>query len=358
MYYLKYRPQTLEELDNTHVREQLKKILTSSSIPHAFLFAGPKGTGKTSTARIVAKILNCSENSAGNITNLSPSENDDNVRAITQGTSPDVIEMDAASSRKIDDIRQLISELKFAPLVSEYKIYIIDEVHMLTKEAFNALLKSLEEPPASTIFILATTETDSLPSTIVSRCVAVHFVQADTKDVIGMLKRICAGEKIKISDDVLKIVAQHAQGSFRDAAKLLEMAVMQNADTSEKFLSLLGTSAQKVTILDCFFTQDLKKTLEWINRASQEGSNFKTIIESLLQELHRVLLHKNGIDVELKSTYNVSTKEVAYLISLLQKAYNEMKFAPVAQLPLELVAVDFFSFKTQAALKAESTIKN
>lgn len=351
MYYLKYRPQTLEELDNTHVREQLKKILTSPTIPHAFLFAGPKGTGKTSTARIVAKILNCSENSAGKITNLSPSEKDDNVRAITQGTSPDVIEMDAASSRKIDDIRQLISELKFAPLVSEYKIYIIDEVHMLTKEAFNALLKSLEEPPASTIFILATTETESLPSTIVSRCVTVHFIHADTKDVMGMLKRICIGEKISVSEEILENVALHANGSFRDAAKLLEMAIMQKADTKEKFLSLLGTSSQKATLLDCFFTQDLKKTLEWINVASQEGSHFKAIIESLLKDLHTILLQKNGIDVELKTTYNVSTKEVAYLISLLQKAYNEMKFAPVPQLPLELVAVDYFTIKTQKASK-------
>ena len=357
MYYLKYRPQSLEELDNTLVREQLKKILTASSIPHAFLFAGPKGTGKTSTARIVAKILNCAENADGKIVQLAPPETDSNVRAITQGTSPDVIEMDAASSRKIDDIRQLISELKFSPLVSTYKLYIIDEVHMLTKEAFNALLKSLEEPPASTIFILATTETDSLPSTIVSRCVVVNFVHADTEDVVTMLKRICKGEGITMSEEILHDIALHADGSFRDAAKILEMAVIQKADSSEKILALLGKSSQSIDILDYMIGGSLADSLQWIQKASSEGSNFRIIIESMLHTLHRILLQKNGIDVELKSTYNVSVKEVAYLISLLHKAYNEMKYAPVHQLPLELVAVDFFAFKGDK-LGSTSTIKN
>lgn len=356
MFYLKYRPHTLQELDNTHVRDQLTKILQAESIPHAFLFAGPKGTGKTSTARIVAKILNSTDNASGKIKNLSPSESEANVRAITQGTSPDVIEMDAASSRKIDDIRQLISELKFAPLVSQYKIYIIDEVHMLTKEAFNALLKSLEEPPPSTLFILATTETDSLPKTILSRCVMVNFVHADTQDVISMLKRISTGEKISLSDDALTSIAEHSGGSFRDAAKLLEMAVIQKATTPEAIQGLLGTSSQSVDSIDVFLTGSLSDSLTWIQHASTEGANFRSIIESMLHTLHKILLQKNGIDVELKTTYNVSIKEVAYLISLLQRAYNEMKYAPVHQLPLELVAVDFFTFKQ--SLETKSAIKN
>lgn len=356
MYYLKYRPKTLDELDNTHVREQLKKVLQSESIPHAFLFAGPKGTGKTSTARIVAKILNSTDNASGKIKNLSPSEEEAHVHAITNGSSPDVIEMDAASSRKIDDIRNLISELKFAPLVSLYKIYIIDEVHMLTKEAFNALLKSLEEPPPSTIFILATTEADSLPSTILSRCVTIHFVHAHHQDIVSMLKRICAGEKLSIEDDTLHFIAEHSGGSFRDAAKLLEMAVMQKAYTKDELQALLGTSSQSEDIVDVLLYGTLTDSLKWIQTATSEGANFRTIIESMLQTLHKVLLQKNGIDVELKTTYNVSVKETAHLISLLQKAYNEMKFAPVQQLPLELVAVDFFTFKQSLSMKG--AIKN
>src|SRR3989344_8396016 len=140
MYYLTYRSQSLKELDHSHVRKQLEKILTSETIPHAFLFTGPKGTGKTSAARIVAKILNAKENLTS-VQTLEPKLKDETLIAIAKGTSPDVIEIDAASHRKIDDVRQLISELKFAPLISKYKIYIIDEVHMLTKEAFNALLK-------------------------------------------------------------------------------------------------------------------------------------------------------------------------------------------------------------------------
>ena len=157
MYYLKYRPRTLSELDNTAVKERIEKILSSKSLPHAFLFTGPKGTGKTSTARIIAKILNAEENKNG-VTTMDPSQDDTQVAAIAKSSSADVIELDAASNRKIDDIRQIVSDLRFTPMSSKYKIYIIDEVHMLTKEAFNALLKSLEEPPESKIFILATTE--------------------------------------------------------------------------------------------------------------------------------------------------------------------------------------------------------
>ena len=206
------------------------------------------------------------------------------------------------------------------------------------------------------LFILATTETDSLPKTILSRCVMVNFVHADTQDVISMLKRISTGEKISLSDDALTSIAEHSGGSFRDAAKLLEMAVIQKATTPEAIQGLLGTSSQSVDSIDVFLTGSLSDSLTWIQHASTEGANFRSIIESMLHTLHKILLQKNGIDVELKTTYNVSIKEVAYLISLLQRAYNEMKYAPVHQLPLELVAVDFFTFKQ--SLETKSAIKN
>ncbi len=307
------------------MREQLTKILASPVLPHAFLFAGPKGTGKTSTARILAKELN----------------GPDHASAIARGTSPDVIEMDAASNRKIDDIRGLIAELKFSPLTAKYKIYIIDEVHMLTKEAFNALLKSLEEPPASTIFILATTEADSLPATITSRCMVVTFSRAQQVDIISMLKRICACEKLDISEEVLKWIAEHADGSFRDAAKLLDTAVVQGVKTVSDLQKLTGQTWQKGDLLALVDAGKRTEALTWLVQSAQSGAHFKLLIEDLLDRLHSYLLHKNGIEVPTQYEYTFSIKECAFFMSLLQKAYADMKYSPIQSLTLELAVIEF-----------------
>ncbi len=327
MYNLTYRPKNIDELDNTTARDQLQKILASKDIPQALLFTGPKGTGKTSAARIFAKTLNGKENE----------------KAIAEGTSPDVIEMDAASHRKIDDIRDLIAELKFSPLVSKYKIYIIDEVHMLTKEAFNALLKSLEEPPKSTIFILATTEAHSLPETIRSRCTIVNFNEAQKADVLSMLNRIVKGEKLKIDEKVLDYIADHSDGSFRDAAKILHLAVINEAKTVEDVKKLLGQAWYKGDVLELIAEDKLKETLEWIKASDQNGANFQQLITELLQDLHKQLLAKSGIEVNDFTEYNLTTKRTAHLISLLQKAYNEMRNSPIQSLPLEIAVVEFLA---------------
>lgn len=342
MYYLKYRPNVLDELDSDSVKKTLQSILTSGSIPHAFLFSGPKGTGKTSTARIVAKILNCEENAkAGKISTLNPSLKDKNVQAIAKGISPDVIEMDAASNRKIDDIRDLISNLKFSPIVSRYKIYIVDEVHMLTKEAFNALLKSLEEPPPLTIFILATTEPEKMPKTIRSRCVDVHFRKAHKDDILRMLNRIVKGEKLKIDSEALSFLADHSDGSFRDAAKLLELAVFEKALTLEKIKIIAGEILSTSELLTLVIKKDLPKSLDWTENAYQHGADFKVILESLLQKLHQQLLKKNGIEVPDKEQYNISIKDISRLIALFQSAYRQMRYSPIESLPLQIAIVDF-----------------
>lgn len=325
MYYLKYRPHTLDELDNVGVREQLIKVLASPTIPHAFLFAGPKGTGKTSTARILAKVLN----------------GDEHAEAIAKGTSPDVIEIDAASHRGIDDIRDLISELKFSPLVSKYKVYIIDEVHMLTTPAFNALLKSLEEPPASTIFVLATTEADALPATILSRCMTVNFVTAQKRDIISMLQRISTGEKLTLTPDVLDYIADHADGSFRDAAKILDLAHMQQATSIDDIKKLLGHTWHGDDLLALLQKGTAHDILTWIQKTSSTGTNFRLLIEDLLAQLHLQLLKKNKIEVDVATEYTFSTKELAQLMGLLQKAHADMKVSPIQSLPFELALLEF-----------------
>ncbi|MFN3978738.1 MAG: DNA polymerase III subunit gamma/tau, partial [Sulfurihydrogenibium azorense] len=171
MFYLKYRPQTIEEIDNERVRERIKIVLRSKTIPHAFLLTGPKGIGKTSTARIIAKTINCQNNLFSQKSNsIEPCNICSICQSIIKGYSTDIVEIDAASARGIEEIKELINQIKFYPLQTRYKVYIIDEVHMLTKEAFNALLKTLEEPPSSTIFILASTELEKIPKTIISRC--------------------------------------------------------------------------------------------------------------------------------------------------------------------------------------------
>src|SRR3972149_5898243 len=197
-FYLKYRPQKLEELDIAPVRESLKNVVSSGQIPHAFLFSGPKGTGKTSAARILAKILNCEKKGK------EPCNKCDQCLSITKGSNIDVIELDAASHRGIDDVRALRDAVKLSPARARRKVYIIDEAHMLTTEASNALLKTLEEPPSHVNFILATTNPEKLIETIRSRATSVSFRKAASDEIVNSLGRIVKGEKIKIEKDALE----------------------------------------------------------------------------------------------------------------------------------------------------------
>lgn len=350
MFYRKYRPQHLTELDTQTVKDQLTSILKAKIIPHAFLFTGPRGTGKTSTARIVAKILNAEENKNGIVT-LEVNAQDPNVKAITDGTSADVIEIDAASNRKIDDVRELIAQLKFAPLAAKYKVYIVDEVHMLTKEAFNALLKSLEEPPVHTIFILATTEVDALPKTIVSRCMRINFNKAQREDIVHMLDRIAKGEGLSIEKESLDLIAHMAEGSFRDAAKTLEIVALSGDTSPLAIQKTLGINIDHITLLAALCTSNAADSLNWIVKASQQGSDFKFIIEQLLDTLHTELLAKHAIEKSIPELEHMSVKQLAFLISLLQKAYSQLKITPIASLPLEIAVVEYCA-------QQEASIKN
>jgi len=341
MYYLKYRPQTLAQIDNEKRRENLAKIFAKKTIPHAFLFAGPKGTGKTSTARIIAKILNCQQREG-----IEPCNKCQACRAITQNTFLDVHELDGASSRGIDDIRALCESVNYAPIQGKYKIYIIDEVHMLTKEAFNALLKTLEEPPERVVFILATTEAHKLPETIASRCLTISFAKATISEIEHSLKRIVEGEKLQVEAPVLNLIAQNSQGSFRDGAKLLEMAA-STTDLSIEAVSLLiknNSLAEPTLLLKHLLKKEPDKALAFLAKYEKQGLDCLWLIEVLLQETQNLLLFQKKL-VEHSSldklAEKVSPTELSLLSKILLEAYKLTKNSPVEALPLMIAIVEF-----------------
>ncbi len=358
--YRKYRPQKLSELDSSAVRESLTRIFSSSFMPHAFLFSGSRGTGKTSAARIIAKILNCEERNrirnkesgikAGktvdNKTNdFEPCNKCSACLSITQGSNLDAFEIDAASNRGIEEIRDLRDKIRLAPVSGKYKVYIIDEVHMLTNEAFNALLKTLEEPPQHAVFILATTEPEKLPLTIISRCVRINFQKATSQEIFNCLSRVISGEKLKVTEEVLRLIAASSDGSFRDATKILEQAVAEDALTEEKLRVLLGKqNISPEKFLQLMGKKDTKVLLEEIIKMGQGGANFRLFTEDILHLLHDLLVAQFGIDknkVSAEIVDKYSKNDLSFLIKLFSRVYLELRGASIPQLPLELAVVEW-----------------
>ena len=357
MYYLTYRPRTIEEIDNVAPRETIKKILESKSLPHAFLFVGQKGTGKTSTARIVAKSLNCINNVVYPEDALlrrkdvdlgskkaffrEPCNTCANCKSIDSSSFPDVLEMDAASNRGINEVKNLIKESSFLPIAGKYRIFIIDEAHMITPDGFNALLKTLEEPPSTVIFILATTNPEKVPKTIMSRCVNVTFGKAKKAELLHMLHRIVTLEKLKVAPDVLDLISHHADGSFRDAAKLLEELVMQNKLEMDEVLGYLGVRS-KESLLHTLHTKDVHAALIWIEEFANAGGSFKNLIEELLGQLHDLLLSKHKIgEGHLNPPF--SLPEITLLMKLFTEAYISLRNSPIESIPLEIAVIEFYN---------------
>lgn len=350
---LKYRPQKLAELDHLSARQSLLKIFASGQIPHAFLFSGPKGIGKTSAARIVAKAVNCEKTlRQAQGKDFEPCGECSTCLSITRGVNLDVLEIDAASNRGIDDIRELRDKIRLAPTSCRFKVYIIDEVHMLTNEAFNALLKTLEEPPAHAIFVLCTTMPEKLPETIISRCTRINFKKATKEEVIEKLRKISKAEGLQFAENDFEKITKSAGGSFRDAVKILEQSASSSVD------EVLGTYGQaKVNeLVGLLKERKTKEALIWINAIADQGINLRILTEEILEILRQALLANLGVVTEegIAEVKDLTLEEIRNLITLLSRAANELKSTVIPQLPLEMAIVEWGTMEESGTMNNES----
>jgi len=350
VFYRKWRPQTLAEVvGQEQVTRTLLNALGYGRVSHAYLFCGPRGTGKTSTGRILAKAVNCLTNNGQG----EPCNTCDMCRSITEGRALDVIEIDAASNRGIDEIRDLREKVNYAPNQARYKVYIIDEVHMLTKEASNALLKTLEEPPPPIIFILATTEGHKVLPTIMSRCQRFDFRRISQADIISRLTHICSSEDIHMEPEALQLIARSATGSLRDAENLLEqLATYYGAEVRfQQVQSLLGITGDERTreLVKYIIDNDVPAGIATINSVSSDGLDLRQFSREMVEHLRALLLIKTGSAeaADLTAEDKAELEELATRASLGQilravKLFGQLELSPdnYSTLPLELALVD------------------
>lgn len=335
-FYRTYRPQTIDEIDNARVREKVTELLNKDKkeLLHAYLFSGPRGAGKTTAARIIAKMFNCTDP-----TKTGPCGVCEQCTSIAEGKNLDVLELDAASNRGIDEIRSLREGIGLAPAAAGYKVYIIDEVHMLTNEAFNALLKTLEEPPRHAVFVLATTDPHKVPVTIKSRCLQLSFTKAKQNELVTALNRIVTKEKIDIDEEALSLLASGVDGSFRDAVKLLEQASFQKGKITAggiRTLLSLATENSITEFISLFLGKKTSETLTMVGKLTEEGVDIRAFLVQTLKELERLLVGSvKGEESPWKQF------ELQDAIRKLSQAFVEMKSTPIPQLPLELAVVEY-----------------
>jgi DNA polymerase-3 subunit gamma/tau len=343
--YNKYRSSDFDQLvGQEHITKTLKNAVKTGKISHAYLFVGSRGTGKTSTARILAKALNCKKlKKDGN-----PCSECDSCLAISEGKFLDLIEIDAASNRGIDQIRELKERIEFSPIEGKYKIYIIDEVHMLTKEAFNALLKTLEEPPKHVIFILATTDVHKLPATILSRCQRYDFKLGTQKEITQTIEMVAKGEGVKLDKGAINLLVENANGSYRDALSLLDVVVSGQLN-SEKPEVVVESEVRKVLgipdttmvyhLLDNLIKGNNLKSLELIEELENKGINFQQFVKYILVMLQDILIKKiKDIwkDDEYSFANGMNSNDVSQLINIFLTVDRNLRFAVIPSLVLEM----------------------
>lgn len=346
----KYRPQTFNEvIGQEHIVELLTKAISTNRIAHAYLLTGPRGVGKTSCARILAKSLNCEKGPT-----LNPCGKCSACLEIAKGTSFDVIEVDGASNRGIDEIRTLRENVKFAPTYGKFKIYIVDEVHMLTSEAFNALLKTLEEPPEHVKFIFATTSPNKVPATILSRCQRFDFKRISIKTTVDALAEICKKEKLTIDNDALYAIAKAAQGGMRDALSILDQLSALNERTivADDVFSMLGIVETQFLfdLTDALAQKNCVQTLEILEKITDKGKDIKQFVKELIEHFRHLMIIKVGgkalgkmvdypiaiKDQLLIQAEKFSLPDILSAIDILIDVQETSRITESVQLPLEV----------------------
>ena len=347
--YRKWRPRTFDSvIGQEAITDTLKNAIIRNTISHAFLFAGPRGTGKTSCAKIFAKALNCT-----NLKNGEPCNECENCKAADKGSMPDIMEIDAASNNGVDEIREIRDKVKYAPTQGKYKVYIIDEVHMLSIGAFNALLKTLEEPPAHVVFILATTELQKVPATIISRTQRYNFKRISKSDLEKRMQYILQQENIKYDEKALSVIAQVADGGMRDALSILDQLLSYEKESVnyDDALKVTGFAAREniEKILLSLLNLDAESALKFSRQSLSEGASSKNILDELIDLTTNSLMINKAGDQENDSNFltdefaekvkEFSPARFFKLITLANDALNDLRYTNQQQIPLEVFLV-------------------